>query len=64
MPIALRLFGETLPTVATPLLREHRLYQADWLLRFYGFRLDEVQSATDGGMLDQAIKHRPGMLPS
>ncbi len=27
-----------LPTAATPLLREHRLYQADWLLRFYGFR--------------------------
>ena len=25
-----------------PLLREHRLYQADWLLRFYGFRYDEL----------------------
>lgn len=25
-----------------PLLREHRLYQADWLLRFYGFRVDEL----------------------
>lgn len=25
-----------------PLLREHRLYQADWLLRFYGFRADEL----------------------
>ena len=25
-----------------PLLREHRLYQADWLLRFYGFRADEI----------------------
>lgn len=25
-----------------PLLREHRLYQADWLLRFYGFRVDEI----------------------
>ena len=25
-----------------PLLREHRLYQADWLLRFYGFQLDEL----------------------
>ena len=25
-----------------PLLREHRLYQADWLLRFYGFQVDEV----------------------
>ena len=25
-----------------PLLREHRLYQADWLMRFYGFRADEL----------------------
>ena len=25
-----------------PLLREHRLYQADWLLRFYGFRANEI----------------------
>jgi putative DNA modification/repair radical SAM protein len=28
-----------------PLLREHRLYQADWLLRFYGFTSDEILSA-------------------
>ena len=27
---------------APPLLREHRLYQADWLLRYYGFRADEI----------------------
>lgn len=27
---------------APPLLREHRLYQADWLLRFYGFRAEEL----------------------
>lgn len=27
-----------------PLLREHRLYQADWLLRFYGFAADELLS--------------------
>ncbi len=33
-----------LPPVGTrpPLLREHRLYQADWLLRFYGFTADEL----------------------
>lgn len=32
-----------LPTkVETPLLREHRLYQADWLLRFYGFNATEL----------------------
>ncbi len=28
--------------VPPPLLREHRLYQADWLLRFYGFTVDEL----------------------
>ena len=28
--------------VTPPLLREHRLYQADWLLRFYGFRAEEL----------------------
>lgn len=31
-----------LPTTPTGLLREHRLYQADWLLRFYGFTADEI----------------------
>ena len=33
-----------LPALHTkpPLLREHRLYQADWLLRFYGFRAEEL----------------------
>lgn len=35
-----------LPQIAKPpLLREHRLYQADWLLRFYGFSADELLSA-------------------
>ena len=29
----------------TPLLREHRLYQADWLLRYYGFQADELLSS-------------------
>ena len=35
-----------LPALDTkpPLLREHRLYQADWLLRFYGFRAEELLS--------------------
>ena len=31
-----------LPVSAPPLLREHRLYQADWLLRFYDFRAEEL----------------------
>lgn len=33
-----------LPQVEPPLVREHRLYQADWLFRFYGFKLDELTS--------------------
>ena len=35
-----------LPAVGTlpPLLREHRLYQADWLIRFYGFKAAELLS--------------------
>src|SRR5688572_1969340 len=31
-----------LPGQAPPLVREHRLYQADWLMRFYGFSSDEL----------------------
>lgn len=31
-----------LPVKQPPLLREHRLYQADWLLRYYGFSVDEI----------------------
>jgi putative DNA modification/repair radical SAM protein len=30
------------PLLTPPLMREHRLYQADWLLRFYGFEADEI----------------------
>ncbi len=37
-----------LPILAAPPLgREHRLYQADWLLRFYGFRAEELLSAAN-----------------
>ena len=48
-------------------MREHRIYQADWLMRFYGFAPKEVQGATDPhGMLPLdidpklawALKHR------
>lgn len=31
-----------LPLIAPPLVREHRLYQADWLMRFYGFKAQEL----------------------
>ncbi|MDV3254714.1 MAG: putative DNA modification/repair radical SAM protein [Lysobacter sp.] len=49
-----------LPLVAPPLAREHRLYQADWLLRFYGFDVDEIApaggtTAAGAGMLDLDI---------
>jgi putative DNA modification/repair radical SAM protein len=33
-----------LPGVSPPLKREHRLYQADWLLRFYGYAVEEIVS--------------------
>jgi len=35
----------TLPLQKIPLVREHRLYQADWLLRFYGFTAQELTTA-------------------
>ena len=35
------------PDTKPPLLREHRLYQADWLLRFYQFRADEILDAEE-----------------
>jgi putative DNA modification/repair radical SAM protein len=33
-----------LPLIAPPLVREHRLYQADWLMRFYEFKAHEITS--------------------
>lgn len=45
-----------LPPRAPPLQREHRLYQADWLLRFYGFDVGEIVPPDAGsGMLDLDI---------
>lgn len=45
-----------LPLIAPPLVREHRLYQADWLMRFYGF--DQAELTTPGEPnLD--LKHDP-----
>jgi putative DNA modification/repair radical SAM protein len=34
--------SRSLPPQAPPLMREHRLYQADWLMRFYGFDTEEI----------------------
>tara|TARA_R110002072_G_scaffold86774_23_gene195957 strand:+ start:1524 stop:2768 length:1245 start_codon:yes stop_codon:yes gene_type:complete len=36
-----------LPLSRPPLIREHRLYQSDWLMRFYGYKPAEVMQATD-----------------
>ena len=36
-----------LPLKRPPLMREHRLYQSDWLMRFYGFAPREVMQATE-----------------
>ena len=44
-----------LPLVKPPLVREHRLYQADWLLRFYGFDVTEITAARADGNLDLEI---------
>ena len=54
-----------LPPRAAPLVREHRLYQADWLLRFYGFEHQELTTDARGNMsleidpkLAWALEHR------
>ncbi|MFM5929451.1 MAG: putative DNA modification/repair radical SAM protein [Novosphingobium sp.] len=44
--------SSVLPLKRPPLIREHRLYQSDWLMRFYGFAPQEVQAAAGAdGML-------------
>jgi putative DNA modification/repair radical SAM protein len=43
--------SRALPLRAPPLVREHRLYQADWLMRFYAFSLDDLTGSLDAGML-------------
>lgn len=62
--------SKSLPLIRPPLQREHRLYQADWLLRFYGFELDEITGTTKDGNLELdfdpklawALAHR-GVFP-
>ncbi len=58
--------SSVLPIKAPPLRRENRLYQADWLLRYYGFSVEEIAAGGADGMLDLdidpklawALKHR------
>jgi putative DNA modification/repair radical SAM protein len=45
----------SLPLQKPPLMREHRLYQADWLYRHYGFSVDEIVGSMKDGMLDLAV---------
>jgi putative DNA modification/repair radical SAM protein len=59
----------SLPPAAPPLVREHRLYQADWLMRFYGYDAAELttQNAPDLDLetdpkLAWALRH-PGFFP-
>jgi predicted DNA-binding helix-hairpin-helix protein len=40
---------------APPLTREHRLYQADWLYRFYGFSIDDLTASAVDGMFDPTL---------
>jgi putative DNA modification/repair radical SAM protein len=54
-----------LPLQAPPLVREHRLYQADWLMRFYGFDAHEIVEEAEGMLaldidpkLAWALRHR------
>ncbi len=46
--------SSSLPAIAPPLVREHRLYQADWLMRFYGFKAPEL-TTVESPNLDLAI---------
>lgn len=59
-----------LPLKPPPMQRENRLYQADWLYRYYGFSMPEIAAGGENGMLDLeldpklawALKHR-GQFP-
>ncbi|HET6345927.1 MAG TPA: putative DNA modification/repair radical SAM protein [Myxococcota bacterium] len=44
-----------LPLVSPPLVREHRLYQADWLLRYYDFTLDELADSFPNANLNLSM---------
>lgn len=57
--------ASALPLARPPLMREHRLYQADWLMRFYGFEVREIAETGDGMLpldidpkLAWALRHR------
>ena len=47
--------AKALPLIKPPLEREHRLYQADWLMRFYGYDAQEITAGSQDGFLDLDI---------
>ncbi len=49
-----------LPNRAPPLMREHRLYQADWLMRNYGFSAREITDSIPSGHLDLELDPKTG----
>ncbi len=56
---------QRLPVGSPPLVREHRLYQADWLMRFYGFGVDELTTTEQPNLSSEidpklawALRHR------
>ena len=63
-------YDKRLPALTTPpLVRENRLYQADWLMRFYGFNVDEIVNDTHPNLdleldpkLSYALRH-PEIFP-
>jgi predicted DNA-binding helix-hairpin-helix protein len=52
--------AKVLPLSKPPLMREHRLYQADWLLRYYGFGRAEITEGLPDGMLDLTVDPKLG----
>ncbi len=68
--IPVNTYDNRLPALsAPPLIRENRLYQADWLLRFYQFSVDEIVDASNPLLdldvdpkLSWALRH-PEMFP-
>lgn len=61
--------ARALPLMAPPLAREHRLYQADWLVRFYGFKAEELTTGQERNLslevdpkLGWALRH-PEVFP-
>jgi putative DNA modification/repair radical SAM protein len=68
--IPVNTYDSRLPALATPpLVRENRLYQADWLMRFYAFKVDEIVNDTHPNLdldidpkLAYALRH-PELFP-